>query len=326
MVSSIAYPSIIKRQSSSPSITSNSVLWRDTDDNVLYFSDGATWQQFSSSSEAAGYEQMISQLALEMLRLSAEGTLTAPDYDNMFVDYFADADGQDGTIDTGNTTAHFLTDTYYGETEGETYDSNAMEETNSTSFVVIKTIDCQDTTVSKVVYDWRTNTNGWTATFKAKYTYTDASTAESSEVGNSSGSWTSDQEYTNPNPSKTVDKVEIIGKIAHVNFRAQVQNMEIYGYTPASTAIQTNAQSLGFAPAYFLVHVKDKTLAGTGAITFDISFDGGSTWDSTGNSLDEKTGVVDGSGKNMVVKFNVNGNGSGNTAELKDYEVVLWSS
>lgn len=45
----IAYPSILKKQSAAPTITANSVLWRDTDDNKLYYSDGTSWNDMAAA-------------------------------------------------------------------------------------------------------------------------------------------------------------------------------------------------------------------------------------------------------------------------------------
>jgi len=46
----ISFPTIIQKQAAAPTINSNSVLWRDTDDDKLYFSDGTSWNDMAASS------------------------------------------------------------------------------------------------------------------------------------------------------------------------------------------------------------------------------------------------------------------------------------
>jgi len=94
--------------------------------------------------------------------------------------------------------------------------------------------------------------------------------------------------------------------------------------TPSNKVVQTNKADLDFTPAFIQLYSKTTT-AGSGAVTFDVSFDNGSTWDSTANALNTKIEVTDGSAKQMIIKINLNGVGSGNTAEIDDYCAVLWS-
>jgi len=99
-----------------------------------------------------------------------------------------------------------------------------------------------------------------------------------------------------------------------------------YTKNTESRYLTTNAKALSFTPAYALIHVKDLTLNGAATLTYDLSLDGGSTWDSTGNEIDEKILITDGSSKNMIVKFHLTGDIEADTIEFKDYEVLLWSS
>lgn len=345
MLNLISYPQIIVKQSSAPAITGASVLWRDSDDDTLYFSDGASWQQFSSASDSAGYEQMISQVMLELLRLSAEGVLTAPDYNGLYCDYFSDADGQDGTIDTGNTTAtHDGVDSYGNalyvpNLTGAPVTSESAESglsglkilTKSAGFIkVSKSANCTATKCHIYASDHSTLLEevafvGDVATFT--YELADA-TNYYLLADSDGGSYT--RSYDTHSPFAIVcTSLNFVGSFdSGADNSTHVFNLigvDLIG-TPANKIVKTNAQALPFSPAYILVHAKDKTLAGTGAINYDISFDGGSTQDSTGNALDSKIAVTDGSSKNMIITINVNGVGAGNTAKLKDYGVLLWSS
>jgi hypothetical protein len=343
----MSFPQAIIKQTTAPTNVNAGTLWWDTDDLLLYYYTGTSWLQISSSSNNAGYESMIAQISLEILRLSAEGTLTAPDYDNMFVDYFSDADGQDGTIDTGNTTAQFSTDSYknggsldeaHGNALGSasTYTNKAgvkiTPSVNVTLTQVTKNSNVDATTCylmdsSESVIDSQTFT-GNNATFSQSLT---ASTKYIIAVDKGGASYNNyrggvdDFPKTKTNFEYTYGYEQGLASNGDYNWYNEITSIETEA-VPSDKIIQTNAQALEFAPAYIFIHSKDKTLAGTGSITYDVSFDGGSTWDSTDNALDSKIAVTDGSSKNMIIKLNLNGTGSGNTASCKDYEVVLWSS
>lgn len=339
----IAYPLLIQRQAAAPTITSSSVLWRDTDDNALYFSDGSSWQQFSSATDAQGWETAVAQVILEILRLSAEGTLTAPDYDSMFVDYFADSGGQDNTIDLGNTNALFDTDSYKAganateatslnlasSTGTSTYMGYIISAANSCSVIsVTKHASCtathayiQDssgTPIDNAAFD------GNVATFSTPVALT-ASTEYRVLAASGGAAYT--RQYIEDSVSYPIAGTNISyvhGWDGEEETGANnITQIVTFANDGSEVNVQTNAQALSFSPAYILIHEKDKTLSGNGAISYDVSFDGGSTWDSTDNDLDVKTAVTDGSSKNMIVKFNLEGTG---TALFKDYEVILWSS
>lgn len=424
-----SFPQVIIKQATAPTATAG-VLWWDTDDLLLYYYTGSAWVQISSASDAAGFESMVAQLSLELLRLSAEGVLTAPDYDNMFIDYFSDATGQDNTIDTANTTASFSSASYtndgsvavgkhyYKFDEGSgttcadsgTAADKALGSLTTGNFNASgKFDDCYKPANEAIETNFTLadleDGSGCSISFWCKRATTLSS--DDAVVGNdhngsfpSNGSFvlqvkngsTTDlvMRYKDDTSTKITGGVtisdsvfshvcyvlesdgiteyldgSIVGsKIAMTNaaflastmklfsLQAAYQLTDLYmdeikfhntalaagevadlaaatsetGGTPANALVQTNAQALSFAPAYAFVHVKDITLAGTGAATFDISYDGGSTWDSEGNALDTKIASVDSSGKSMVIQINLTGTGSGNTSTIKDYEVILWSS
>lgn len=363
----IAYPSMVEEQATAPTITSGSLLWRDTDDNTLYFSDGSSWKAFSSTSDSAGYEQMISEVILELLRISAEGTLTAPDYNGMYLDYFSDDTGYDNTIDTGNTDANFETNEY----NNKTYTPNTPTELNPSSYSSSNT----DTGVTeKRGFKFTCNTDCW---LKSCFTIrgTDSNSPNKAYLLASDGTTILDSTTdANAETRLTVSgtrydfagnykleagndywiKTDRQGSAYHDTYAtsgfsysnsyvnvtqsnrsstsqpSNTRGIDVYTDSSESGAdnlnVQTSPQSIPFVPSYVLIHVKDKTLVGTGSITYDIYFDGGTTPDSTGNTLDTKIPVTDGTGKSMVVKFNLNGTGLGNNAKIKDYEVLLWSS
>lgn len=342
-----SFPQAIIKQTTAPTATAGT-LWWDTDDLLLYYYTGTNWVQISSSSDAAGYEQMVAQLALEILRLSAEGTLTAPDYDSMFIDYFSDADGQDGTIDTGNTTAVFITDTYYNYSNparspavvvddtspAETLKQGIKLTTNQECIITsVEVFSGNDSTKIYLTDDAKTTIASadivsGVATFTTPQTLTNATTyyilTDKEGAGYTRKADVSSLSYpyafTEFNITHSTNGS---GDFTTTYISIKTINVQV---TPAAKVLQTNAQALSFNPAYILVHSKDKTTAGTGSFNFNVSFDGGSTWDSENNDLDTKIPITDGSSKNMIIKINLFGDGLGNTSQLKDYEVILWSS
>lgn len=342
----LSFPQVVFKQASAPTAISGG-LWYDTDDNELFYSDGFSWTKISSGSDAAGYEQIVSQIILEILRLSAEGTLTAPDYDNMFVDYFSDADGYDGTIDTANTDALFSVDTY--SNNGEEIDGHGKTTTSTEArtdhdgFKILTKTACTLQEVTK--HASSTATKAYlldsgknvldTKTFSGNVATFDYALADATTyfivAGKDGASYTASV--------KGAVSITYPVVCTNVNYTgglrgASENSTEIDNLVSITTSsgayidrsIQTNAQALSFTPAYILVHSKDKTTTSTSSITFDVSFDGESTWDSLDNAIDTKIAVIDGSSKNMIIKLNLNAGASAAQATLKDYEVILWSS
>lgn len=341
----LSYPQAVYKQTTAPTGISAGALWWDTDDLLLYYYTGSAWVQISSASDATGWESPVSQIILEILRLSAEGTLTAPDYDSMFVDYFSDADGQDDTIDTGNTTTDFFGDNYtnsgsvtdaHGQTLGSGssvtnyYGMKITTKKEIVGFKVTKNTNCDAT------HCYLKNSGGTLITSVAfsgdvaifSDTLANATTYRL-ECGKGGASYTRRYLGSSSYPYNDTNLDWVSGSNNGSDDSGDVyciENIISLDDLGAAELIQTNAQALSFAPAYILVHSKDITHNGTSGATFDVSFDGGSTWDSEGNALDTKIAVTDGSSKNMIIQINLTGTGAGNYSTIKDYAVVLWSS
>lgn len=92
--------------------------------------------------------------------------------------------------------------------------------------------------------------------------------------------------------------------------------------SPANKLVQTNAITVTTAQTHHQVYCNNAT-AGSGAVTYDISFDNGTNWD-TGQALDTKNTRSAATGTQMILKLNLSGSGDGNTASADDYAVMLW--
>lgn len=90
----------------------------------------------------------------------------------------------------------------------------------------------------------------------------------------------------------------------------------------SDSLVQTNAQSITADPTAHQLYCHN-SLEGSGSITYDISFDGGSTWITDQEINTKNTSVHDGS--SMIIKINLNGVGAGNTSEIKDYAIMLYN-
>jgi hypothetical protein len=85
--------------------------------------------------------------------------------------------------------------------------------------------------------------------------------------------------------------------------------------------VQTEAQTITANPTAHQLY-SHTTTAGTGSVTYDISFDGGTTWveDQTLNT--KNTSVHNGT--SMIIKLNLNAGASEGKAEADDYGIMLY--
>lgn len=287
-----------------------------------------------------------SQLAINILINSAAISSTLNPYDEMVLDIFNSASGQDGTVDTGNTTAGYEFESYYngsfgsnvGETTGEVITSNTVNfstkgglkiTTKSNQVKIgIVTKETGDNSThaylldsSKVVLKTVTFTGDnadLDVLLSANTTYyiaSDLNGASNSRKNKSSGA-------TYPYSGTYLDIVgalyqgaDNIGRV--VTFTTI--NAEIF--SASNTIVQTNAQTITANPIAHQVY-SHFNLAGTASITYDISFDGGSTW-VTGQALNTYNTSVH-SGSSLKIKLNLNGTGSGNVVSASDYAVMLF--
>ena len=90
---------------------------------------------------------------------------------------------------------------------------------------------------------------------------------------------------------------------------------------PTTVYVQTNSKTFDSNVKSIFV-TANKVLNGDSTITVDVSSDGGSTWDVTNQNLDEWI-QLDGDGSDIVVKFNLNVDGSGNSPELYGYSYMV---
>lgn len=288
----------------------------------------------------------MNEIALNILVNSAAAASTLQAWDNMFVDIFTDADGTDNTINTGSSTATFDTDKYtnvvgsqadsHGEVEGATgaatFDRGLRITTHagvtySAGFTVTKHSSCTATHCTLWSDPTGTPANEEDVAFSG-----DVATFSSTLAASTTYGISCDKEGASYAPRKAgIGSWPIVG--TNVDFSSGWDSVakdvgEAFSWVTITTEtdeitsgmIETNAITIPTGVQSHQVYAHN-ALAGTGSITYDISFDNGSTW-ITGQSLGQSN-TDNHAGTQMILKLNLTGTGAGNTASAEDYAVLL---
>jgi len=283
--------------------------------------------------------------ALNILINSAAAASTLNDWDEMFVDIFSDADGTSNTIDTGNTTATWDTDHY--ETADYIVEEAHGENTTSTRSIstkagmkittganalklnsVTKYSDCAGTLAyledaTRTPIATSNAFSGDTATFGTPQDLA-ANTTYYVQIDKSGAGYTESRDLAASYPIVGT-LLNWVGAWDGSDFTDRTENIASINVSDLASSskfvIQTNAITIEADPLGHQVYCH-KTLAGTGAIDYDISFDNGVT-EVTGQALGQKNEGVH-AGSQMILKLNLTGKAATNTAEADDYGVLLY--
>ena len=328
-------------QATTPTGATEGSLWYNTTSKILKTYDGSTWSEVTT--DLTELEQQQLEQNINILINSASASSTLNDYDVMFLDIFTDSSGHSNTIDTGNTTADFAVDKY-ANNGGGTEETNPTQPTTTESItgkcgMRVQFANSQDRLVC-------TKTSQCTATKAYVQTaYGSGVLATADFVGNvatfSGLSLSASTDYyilvdkegssynngynnggSYPNDTGEINWVAGYNKDGNTNSTYSRAWQKIaYGGVPEDLIVQTNAETITSNPLAHQLYCHN-TLAGEGSVTYDVSFDGGSTW-VTGQSLNTKNTDVH-NGSSMVIKINLNGVGAGNTSSIKDYAIMLY--
>lgn len=328
-------------QATEPTDKAEGKLWYNTTDNKTYVSDGTSYVLVADV-DLTEIEQIQLEQALNILINSVASSSTLNDWEDMFVDIFSDADGTNDTVDTANTTALFEVDKYKNEVlESSVVDAHSVADlgtlaehtalqgnTINTNFPIKITEVTKNTLCTATTCYIKNEANellasatfvGNDATFNCSlsdattykivfdsggdpYTYQYSATTEF-PINDTNFNWTG-----------------ISGSGATLNMR-NVFSVTSQVLINENKLIQANAQVIDADPQGHQLYCHN-AVAGTGNITYDISFDGGTTW-ITDQPINTKNTSVH-TGSSMVTKLNLNGVGAGNTAEAEDYAVMLY--
>ena len=296
--------------------------------------------------------QKDAELAINILINSAAIASTLNPYDDMYLDIFNVAAGNDGTVNTGNTTATYDSgaEVYKNLAEsgspandatGFTNDSGSTETPKSGMRVVAQT-DCVLKTVTKLSTCTATqcylhNSDGTSVGSLIEQVAFSGDVATFSSVAvmgsgstyailcdNNGSNFTRNVEFTPGYPISGTN-VDItagfnLGSIDSSN-GFNFANINSDALVPADKLVETNAQSITANPIAHQLYCHNTTTS-TGNVTYDVSFDGGTTW-VTGQALNTYNTSVH-TGSSMLVRINLNEGASSGEVELSDYAIMLF--
>jgi len=331
----------VLRQATTPAIGAEGDLWYNTSTAVLYFCDGTQWVRLTDSTNNPNLA-MIGELAVQVLYLTADASLTNPDYDEMFGDVLTDSTGFNNTIDTGNTTATFATNAYMNSSSasdthgvnmtaaGTANTQNGVQiQTNTATNLtrVVKSADCT-APKCKIYADSGSNSPTGSALATANFVGVNADFNLSLSNGtkyyilcdNDGSNYTRDESTSASYPYNRTnvnflrswtgsDRTDVVANVMSVETSA----------APSNLVVKTNSITLtADATSYMVVSLNNAT-AGSGSINYDIKF--GTTATQTAKQLN--TSYTNTSSGNPVITFNLNGTGAGNTSQIGDYVLIV---
>lgn len=263
----------------------------------------------------------VLQGKIQIIKLCENASISDFDYDNAMVDIFSDSTGYNDTVDTGNTTGTYNSDEEnYRAIETDASETNSTEtSTSNTSWTLVKTITLSSAKrVTK--HENETKSDGTTYYAKVLFEYDDSTSEYSNQIGGSNTTYLT-KTYTNPHPDKGVTAIKVYLQVGSGG-TAYESNDQVYAYTYASGVVQTISKTFDFNINNACV-VAWATIPSNTSITVDISTDGGSTWDVTGQNLNSIV-ALDNDNTDLVIKFNLNTTNSAYTPRLYGYGVQLW--
>ncbi len=311
--------------------------------------DGSISSDKLASNVLSPIIKRIQENAINILINSASAS-ALNDYEDMFLDIFNDTNGYDGSVDTINTDAIFYgngnatTNTSLGipnQTTGAVTTKCGMKFVTTASDKYINKFTKISTTTATTGYLLNASKSvlasasfvGDVCTFNYPIALANA-TNYYLAVDSGGASYTRSYRLNSSGGHSYPTTKTWMNWIAGLDsgndeatYFADVISVELYDNSSAvysnidaDKIVQTNAQSITANPIGHQVFCHN-TLAGTATITYDISFDGGTTWE-TDQALNTKNVDVH-DGDSMILKLNLNGTGASNKVTSKDYAVML---
>jgi len=256
------------------------------------------------------------------ITLLKESGVSDLEYPYAQVDGFSDSNGYNNTIDTGNTTAvhQSNTEAYICQSSPESTASfSDLSEGScgpSTSECTIKTVNITESWISKIVFDGKGSDN-----FSIKVEVYDTMSSQWVYVGEASV-WTSYSTKTITFTPIKSNKVRFIKGNTGSGETAYVKNVYIYKAEFSNSVIQTNSKTFAVNIAEAMLVYKGENTSNT-SITFDISTDGGTTFEKTGQNAEEVISC-DNDNTDLVIKINLNTTATNETPVIYGYAVQIW--
>ena len=333
-------PQVVYVQATTPSDLTEGKIWYNTTNSILYTSNGSSYVILEQDLSDIGRQQGEQNLNILINSVASSSTLN--DYDEMFVDIISDINGTDNTIDTATTTATFDTDEYNNKAVAtEAHDtpasSGGANVTGKTGMSITPDIDI---VLKKVAKDGACDAT----TCYLRNTYGGADLANATFVGNeaifdialtattnylllvdkSGDSYTrTTVDASFPQDTGSIAWIGRIGDtgVFGTDLTSCVNSIGVPGVVGSDLLVQTNAITIPANPISHQISCHNTT-TGTATVTYDISFDNGSTW-VTDQELNTKNSSVH-NGTEMITKLNLNSGASSGVSSIEDYAILLY--
>jgi len=220
----------------------------------------------------------VGENSVGIVKLNADSTLTALDYTGGQADAFTDADGYDGTVNTGSTTMSYNASL---KNYNNAVTDNAEISTNQTSFQLQKTITYSGTCES-VTFEQRASAVNYSnpdQTTRIRFNYDDATNSDV-DVDNSSSTSYVSKTADNPSPEKTLTSVQVYQKTSSTSLTAYARNFQLDGSGEDADLVLSVSGFSDISKAYVyiegtdyadvIVHISDGTTSATGSANENI--------------------------------------------------------
>ena len=266
------------------------------------------------------------ETALNVLELQAATAITPGVYQGLHMDVFSDADGFLDTIDTAETTAIYnITDETYVNGAAAEFLSVQDDAANVVSYgegtyYLKKTFDNLNYKVSKGTNELDCSPSCPSGNCKYIFYYDDES--NESVINSTTSDSYVPKTYTNPEPTKTVTKIEVWLAEGGSSGAFYEHLDKVYALPDIENRIvQTDPITITTGVTNFQVVAHRQSTTGTGTVTADVSFNNGTNYQTVPVNTNS---TVENSGTEMIVKLNLNAGASAGTAEAKGWGIQLW--
>ena len=316
------------------------VLAKATDGQVLTLASGLPSWANAGGGEDYGYLRNVAlQNALDILEMQAADTLDSGQTANLIRDIFSDANGYLNTVDINETDAFFnIAERIYTNYEAGTPSWTEVQpagnaDKNWWGCSVSGTTIVAGVASGRLYVSTNSGAN-WTEVRPAgdadkawRGCSVSGTTIVAGDYGgrlyvstNSGANWTEVQPAGDADKAWNCCSVSDTGIVAGIDLERLffAENTSDY----YDSRCQTLDKSLDIPPTHFQFFAWKTEYTLTGNITIDVSFNGGTNWQ-TGIALDTPTEITN-TGTEMILKINLNKGASDGEVQLAGYGIMLW--
>lgn len=346
-------PAYVYTQSTTPSDKTQGKIWVDTSTSppTTKVSDGTTYNTLST--DVSAITQTLNENAMQILVLDANASLTAQTYEKVYNELYSSSGGYRSSVNTGSSTANFSTNLYnnslktnevgttaYSTTISATAKIGIQIKTNANAcsiFSVSKDSHCTATTA--YIYNSAQSTGGAVGTLITSQAFSGNTATLASPPSLTANTWywilvdSTGGSYTvsvNENPASFpyvstnlnfTYGMDSAGSPANTWLNLQPSAGVIVTQRIQNALVQSNAQTLASSPSLFEISTFTPVTTGTGTITYDVSFNGGTNYQ-TGILPNTQTTITN-TGTSLIVKQNLNAGASLGSASARGFSVYF---